>query len=85
MESFIPVKVVRNVKGISEDECNVLCYPRSITLDVSYYQVDQWEKRIIEAKMIFEDFDKQQDRSNYALKLKFYPLVCINLVNQIFE
>lgn len=84
MESFIPVKVVRNVTTMSEDECNILCYPRSITLDVSYYQVNQWEKRIIEAKMIFEDFDKQHETSNYALKVKFYPLVSINLMNEIF-
>ena len=79
MESFILVKVVRNAKGISKDENNVSCYPWSIALDVSYYQVDQCEKHIIKAKMIFEDFDKQQDRSNYALKLKFYPLVYVSI------
>ena len=75
MENFIPVKVDRTKANTGYKECDILCFPRSITLDISYYQVDKWKKRIIEAKMIYEEFDKDPDREDYEFKLKYYPLV----------
>lgn len=70
-DHFLPVKIRRN--SDSED-CNILCFPRKLTLDISYHQVNETSKRLVEIELIYENFDKDATNSNYELDLKFYPL-----------
>ena len=76
-EKFIPVKVIKNLKKMQhgeQDECSRLCYPRKISLDISYYQMNHTQKRIVEIKLIYDDFDKNATKTDYRLNVKFYPL-----------
>jgi hypothetical protein len=70
-DTFIPVKLKR--LGDSVD-CSFLCMPRKITLDISYHQVNETSKRLVEIVLVLEDFDRNSTDSKYELDLKFYPL-----------
>ena len=54
-DTFISVKVKRMGNG---QNCNRLCFPRKITLDISYHQVNRTNKRINDAVLIDDNFDK---------------------------
>ena len=70
-DNFIPVKVLR--RGDSED-CHFLCFPRKLSLDISYHQINETSKRLIDITLTFEDFDKDAASSQYEIDLKLYPL-----------
>merc|ERR1712238_223577 len=40
----------------------------------SYYQMNHTQKRIVEIKLIYDDFDKNATKTDYRLNVKFYPL-----------
>uniref|UniRef100_H3HAZ3 TNFR-Cys domain-containing protein n=1 Tax=Phytophthora ramorum TaxID=164328 RepID=H3HAZ3_PHYRM len=47
LDYFIPVTVDNTAAQSLEGDCSTLCFPRSVTLDVAYYQLDKHVKRII--------------------------------------
>lgn len=71
---FIPVAIDRDAADTYVGGCTDLCYPRSITLDIGYYQLDTNTKRIIDASLEFDNFDKDPSAAEYTLKVEFYPL-----------
>lgn len=71
---FIPITVNRDAANYYSGGCTDLCYPRAMTLSIAYYQLDTNTKRIIDAELEFDDFDKDSSRTDYSLKLEYYPL-----------
>ena len=45
-----------------------------LTFDISYYQVDKNSKRIIEASLVYDEFDKNVTRHDYEVFFKYRPL-----------
>lgn len=50
------------------------CFPRRVTLDVSFYQVDVYSKRIVQVNVLYDKFDKDASNDRYELQIKFYAL-----------
>lgn len=71
---FVPITVDRKAANTYSGGCTVLCYPRTMTLTIAYYQLDTSTKRIIEAKLKFDDFDKDSSVADYTLDVVYYPL-----------
>ena len=74
LEAFIPAKVDRSPAFNVEDGCATSCFPRKVTLDISYQQVDVHTKRIVQVKLFYDKFDKNQGNDQYELQVKFYAL-----------
>lgn len=71
---FVPISVDRKAANTYSGGCTDLCYPRTMTLTISYYQLDTNTKRIIDAKLKYDDFDKDPSISDYTLNFVYYPL-----------
>lgn len=71
---FVPISVDRKAANTYSGGCTDLCYPRTMTLTIAYYQLDTSTKRIIDAKLKFDDFDKDPSEVEYTLKVVYYPL-----------
>ena len=76
VQEFVNVKVDRSpALNVDADEgCTIGCFPRSVTLDISYYQVDSDVKRIVEANVYYDKFDKDESSDEYELQIKFHAL-----------
>jgi hypothetical protein len=74
LQTFIPAKVDRSPSLNVEGGCTTACYPRKVTIDISYYQVDVYSKRIVEVKVLYDKFDKDSSNDRYGLQTKFHPL-----------
>jgi hypothetical protein len=72
-DAFVPVKISRNGEG---NDCNgpLQCFPRKMTLEISYHQIDKTTQRIVDANLKLEDFDRNSLEKKYDINLKFYPL-----------
>lgn len=77
---FIPISVDRKAANTYTGGCTTLCYPRTMTLTIAYYQLDTNTKRIIDARLKFDDFDKDPSFSDYSLNVVYYPLDYWDLV-----
>lgn len=71
---FVPISVDRKAANTYRGGCTDLCYPRTMTLTIAYYQLDMDTKRIIDAKLKFDDFDKDPSEVGYTLNVEYYPL-----------
>lgn len=71
---FIPISIDRKAADTYSGGCTDLCYPRSMTLTIGYYQLDTNTKRIIDATLAFHDFDKDSTLTDYTLTVAYYPL-----------
>lgn len=71
---FVPISVDRKAANTFSGGCTDLCYPRTMTLTIAYYQLDTSTKRIIDAKLKFDDFDKDPSQVGYTLNVVYYPL-----------
>lgn len=71
---FVPISVDRKAANTYSGGCTDLCYPRTITLTIGYYQLNTNTKRIIDAKLKFDDFDKDASEVDYTLNVVYYPL-----------
>ena len=82
-DMFIPVGADRE-EGVENmaGECLTLCYPRSVTLDLMYYQFDAYKKRIVRANLVLDNFDREFDINGYELNLHLRPLGYLDLVIQ---
>jgi hypothetical protein len=73
-DTFIPVIINRDAASDVEGECQELCFPRQIKLEILYYQLSANRKRIVESSLILNDFDKNSSREDYDLHVSFRPL-----------
>lgn len=71
---FVPISIDRKAANTYSGGCTDLCYPRTMTLTIAYYQLDMDTKRIIDAKLRFDDFDKDPSEVGYTLSVEYYPL-----------
>lgn len=75
VQTFVPAIVDRSLSLYVEDGCVVgACFPRKVTLDISYYQLNEHSKRIVQVQMLYDDFDKDASNERYELQIKFHPL-----------
>ncbi|KAL7513815.1 hypothetical protein ACHAXN_011176 [Cyclotella atomus] len=74
LQNYIPAKVDRSPAFNVEGGCTTACFPRKVTLDISYHQVDVHTKRIVQVKVLYDRFDKDADNDRYELRVKFYAL-----------
>ncbi|RHY92009.1 hypothetical protein DYB35_001665 [Aphanomyces astaci] len=77
---FVPVLVDRTAAERIEGGCLLQCYPRSVTLQLMYYQVTSELKRLVSATLVFDEFDNDASVSDYTLKVEYAPLNYIELV-----
>lgn len=78
---FIPVTVDSSASAAVQG-CSTLCYPRSVTLDIAYYQTDRNLKRIIVAQLIYANYDLNSTDTSYTLSVNFHPLNYYDLIIQ---
>ena len=81
-DTLIPLKIDRSAADDIEDGCDILCFPREMTLDISYYQVDKNSKRIVSCTLSFNNFDKNSSNTEYEMDVKFRPLDYKQLIVQ---
>jgi hypothetical protein len=79
---FIPVTVDNTAAQLLEGDCSTLCFPRTVTLDVAYYQLDKHVKRIIMATLVYENYDRDSANSEYTFSVNFHPLNYFQLIIQ---
>ncbi|RHZ20333.1 hypothetical protein DYB31_000784, partial [Aphanomyces astaci] len=77
---FVPVLVDRTAAERIEGGCLLQCYPRSVTLQLMYYQVTSELKRLVSATLVFDEFDNDASVSDYTFKVEYAPLNYIELV-----
>ncbi|KAK1742182.1 IPT/TIG domain-containing protein, partial [Skeletonema marinoi] len=82
LETFIPAKVSRSPAFNVVGDCAASCFPRRVTVDISYYQVDVHSKRVVQVNVIYDKFDKDSTNDEYELQFKFYPLNYQELVTK---
>ena len=75
LQTFVPAKVDRSPALNVHGGCAAgSCFPRKVTVDISYQQVDVHSKRIVQVKVLFDKFDKDASNDSYELQVKFYAL-----------
>lgn len=77
---FIPVTVDNSASMQLEGDCSSLCFPRSVTLDIAYYQLDDNVKRVIKAQLILENYDRDATTTGYTFSLNLHPLNYYRLI-----
>ena len=56
-------------------------FPRLISLSISYAQVTQSEKRIVQASITFTNFDDDASNKDYLLQISFEPMNWVQMMN----
>jgi len=73
-DTFIPVRVDRTSADKYDGKCTELCFPRQMILRISFYQRNRFTKRIIDAVLEYQKFDKNPENREYEVDVQFYPL-----------
>ena len=82
LETLIPAKVSRSPAFNVLGDCAASCFPRRVTVDISYYQLNVHSKRVVQVDIIYDKFDKDMTNDEYELQFKFYPLNYQELVTK---
>ena len=77
---FKGVVVDREAANDFPGGCTLGCFPRSMLLDIGYYQYDIMEKRLIYINLIYNEFDLDDSDSHYNLDVAYYPLGYFDLL-----
>jgi hypothetical protein len=72
-DNLIPVVVTSNSGGTSS-------FPRDIYFKIAYYQVDNYSKKIIYARMAMANVDASSSNTQYNLKLHYFALGYMALI-----
>jgi len=80
IDVFRHVYTDRSAAAEVRGQCTLLCFPRIVTLEVTYYQITKEVKRILKPTMIFAEFDRDTSNAQYTLTIDYYPLNYIDLV-----
>ena len=82
-DNFINVVVTQNNLPPG---CSIGCFPRSILLDIGYFQETPYAKKIVYANFVASSYDTDSTNTGYSLQLEYYALDFYNLVlNFAFE
>ncbi|CAM9981241.1 unnamed protein product [Heterosigma akashiwo] len=74
-DSFISVVVDRSAaNSYTGGTCTKLCYPRSVQLQIGYYQLNHMEKRIIFSYIKYADFDEDDTVTEYTFSVEYFAL-----------
>ena len=62
-DSLIPFQADRTSYTLQSNadalgSCTTGCFPRSITIEITYWQITEAKKQVIQAFVTFEEFDK---------------------------
>ncbi|KAF1783536.1 Immunoglobulin E-set [Phytophthora cactorum] len=79
---FIPLTVDNSAAQSLEGDCSTLCFPRTVTLNVAYYQLDSHVKRIIMATLVYDNYDRDSSNTAYTFSVNLNPLNYFQLVIQ---
>ena len=60
--------------------CSILCYARTYLLDITYFQVNNHNKRIVSATLIGNDYDFNSSDTSYTLNAQLRPLSYVDLL-----
>ncbi|KAL4160128.1 hypothetical protein PRNP1_000699 [Phytophthora ramorum] len=82
LDYFIPVTVDNTAAQSLEGDCSTLCFPRSVTLDVAYYQLDKHVKRIIKVTLVYDNYDRDSSNTQYTFSVNLHPLGYFQLIIQ---
>lgn len=77
---FIGMDVDRDAAESMKGECTRLCFPRTIDIEMTYYQFNPNLKRIISIAVVFDNFDRNTKDPNYQLSFTMTPLNYMELV-----
>jgi len=80
LDTFIPVQVDRSAADEVRGECTRLCFPRSVDLELKYYQETRNIKRVISATLYLRDFDRDATNTKYDFSILYHPLNYLDLV-----
>ena len=80
IDVLIPVYSDRSAAAAMPGVCLVQCFPRTVTLQIEYYQVSLEQKRLLRAKLIFNDFDLDDTNTAFTFAVNFFPLSYMDLV-----
>jgi hypothetical protein len=78
-DNFIAVSISASAASALPG-CSSLCFARSYTLKINYYQEDLYRKRIIIASLIGAAYDFDTDRTDYKLHLSYSALGFMDLI-----
>ncbi|TMW63288.1 hypothetical protein Poli38472_002229 [Pythium oligandrum] len=79
---FIPVTVDNSAAQTLQGDCSTLCFPRHVTLDIAYYQLNDEVKRIIKAQLIYENYDRNASNTAYTFSVNLHALSYFELIIQ---
>ena len=68
---FVPIEVDRDAAEEYPGECLIACFPRSVTLELLYYQFSANHKRLISGALIYDEFDELSDNDNYQFDIVY--------------
>src|SRR3546814_10504479 len=71
---FIPVTINREAADAISGGCTIQCFPRSVHLDVGYYQLNTHTKRIIYAELVLDLFDFDSSTTDYSMQVSYRAL-----------
>ncbi|CAM9092103.1 unnamed protein product, partial [Ectocarpus fasciculatus] len=77
---FIEVSIDRVAADLFPGGCILQCFPRSMVLDIGYYQFDLNVKRLVYINLIYETFDYNQTDPSYEVAVSYYPLSWFELL-----
>jgi len=77
---FVPMTVDRDSADDYEGGCTKLCFPREVSLELAYYQFNSNYKRLINADLVYDSFDKDETNAEYTFSVKFFPLNYLELI-----
>lgn len=60
--------------------CQISCFARSYLFDITYFQINNHEKRIVGATLSGSEYDFNSADTSYSLQLQFRPLGYIDLL-----
>jgi MFS family permease len=67
-------------KGDLDYDCTRLCFPRSVTFEVRYWQQTPFRKKLIAATVVLDSYDKDMSNDEYEFGLDFQPSAWIDLM-----
>lgn len=77
---FIPVEIDREAASRYEGGCTRMCFPRTVTMDISYYQLSPTVKRFIKIDLVLDDFDKNVTRQDYDFHVSYHAMDYTSLI-----
>ena len=79
-DAFIGVGVNGESRAELTMECAKACFPRSVSLSITYWQFSNYEKSLLSAELDLDEWDKDFERRDYEFSFSMVPLSYIGLI-----